>query len=283
MKISPSQQQSIIQILTRIYLDIREVEVQFGLLAGGEDLRPRIEYFHDAVRALSAEGEGMPPADDRLSIERLAYDLSCLRYIQAKPLAPFAPYGKAQPPGTDIVPVAQSLAVKHSARPDRAARERLSELYQRYAVLFAALLKPSADRDYQSRVDDLNNDVQDIDEVMHQLQGLAAGKGSVQEAAASVQQLEDGMRQSVLAFLQKQNFKRKDELKKMTQELKKRMAQKDKSIVALDAAQLGFGLAQLAIFEDSKDMLKKMAMEGMNLVGKFVQDAIAQTQRQMGR
>ncbi len=46
MKLSPAEQESIIALLTRIYTDIRDIEEEFQLLAGGSDFRPRIEYFH---------------------------------------------------------------------------------------------------------------------------------------------------------------------------------------------------------------------------------------------
>ncbi len=55
MKLSAAEQESIVQLLTRIYSDIRDIEEEFELLVGDNDFRPRIEYFHDAVRAFSAQ------------------------------------------------------------------------------------------------------------------------------------------------------------------------------------------------------------------------------------
>ncbi len=151
-------------------------------------------------------------------------------------------------------------------------------------MLFAALLKPMADRDYKDRVDDLNQDVQDL----HSAHAAAGSHGQRQglgdALAGAIQHLEDDeLRQALLAFIQQQNYKKKDDVKKLAQHLKAQAAKKDKDIAAIDGAHMNYALAQLAIFEESKELLKKMAAQGMNLVGKFVEDAMAKTQREMGR
>ena len=46
---------------------------------------------------------------------------------------------------------------------------------------------------------------------------------------------------------------------------------------------MNYALAQLGIFEGSKDLLKKMASQGMNLVGKFVENAMAESRKDIGR
>src|SRR5690606_15911414 len=92
MKLSPAEQDSLIQLLTRIYLDIVAVETEFKLMTGEGDFRPRIEYFHDAVRAFSSQDPAHMQPGGRLSVELLAYDVSCLRFLASMPLAPFKPH-----------------------------------------------------------------------------------------------------------------------------------------------------------------------------------------------
>ena len=179
MKLSQAEADSIVQLLTRIYSDIRGIEAEFQLLIGEHDFRPRIEYFHDAIRAFTSQ-----KSSERLSVELLAYDLSCLRYIQSMPLSSFKPHGELLSPKTDMVAVSKDGLTVKRARPDRAVREHISELYQSYAVLFAALLKPFEDRDYHERTDDLNQDVQDIHDVIRQFAALEKGKGSVEKTSA---------------------------------------------------------------------------------------------------
>jgi len=277
------QQDAIVQLLTRIYIDIRDIEQEFGLMVGDNDFRPRIEYFHDAVRAFSAQDTAERKEGGRLTVEMLAYDVSCLRYLCSMPLSPFKPYGETMSPRTEMVAVKQGLAVKPK-RPDRTTKERLSDLYQHYAVLFAALLKPMADRDHKDRVADLNHDVTAIKDIIHRLDAINHGKGSANQLAAAAQNLEEEeLHQLVATFIQQQKYKQKEDVKKLMQFLKTHAAGKDKIIAALDAAHMDYGLAQLAVYEESKGLLKKMAAQGMNLAGKFVADAMAKTQREMGR
>ncbi len=275
MKLSASEQQSIVALLTRIYHDICAMETEFNLLVGEGDFRPRIEYFHDAVRAFT----GGTPDDGRLSVELLAYDLSCLRYIQSMPLAPFKPHGAMLSAHTDIVEVAPALTVK-TKRPDRVAKERISELYQHYTVLFAGLLKPYADSDCRGRTDHLNQDIMDINALI-QLLGQSADAGQI---AAQAQHLEDeDLRTALLAFLRAGKQTQKDEVKKLVSALKGKIGKKDKEIATIEAAHMNYALAQLAVYEASKDLIKKMAVQGMNLVGKFVEASLAQAKRDLGR
>jgi hypothetical protein len=55
MKLSPAEMESILALLTRIYMDLHEIETEYRLMAGENDFRPRIEHFHDAVRAYSSQ------------------------------------------------------------------------------------------------------------------------------------------------------------------------------------------------------------------------------------
>lgn len=284
MKLSSSEQESIVALLTRIYTDIRDIEDEFQLLAGEDDFRPRIEHFHDAIRAFSAQEPVKGGGPGRLAIELLAFDLSALRYIQSMPLASFKPEGQTMSPSTDMVALHQGGLTVKRKRPDRAVRERLSELYQHYAVLFAALLKPNADNDYRDRVDDINQDVQDLHNLTTHLDDLAKGKEALNKVVSSIQHLEeDDLRQQLLNFMQQNMHKKKDNLKKLMEFLKQHAQKKDREIASIESAHLNYVMAQLGIFEGSKDMLKKMAAQGMNLVGKFVESSIAESRREMGR
>ena len=282
MNPSPAEQEALVQLLTRIYLDINAIETEYGLLVGDHDFRPRIEYFHDAIRAFTSEDKKSREAGGRLSVEQLAYDLSCLRYLQAMPLSTFTP-GELLSPSAEMVKVEPGLVPK-AKRPDRETRQRLVELYEHYAVLFAALLKPFADSDYKERINELNDEVREINAMIRQMEGLLKGNAALEQVVASAQHLEeDDLRQLILAFLQQQKYKRREDTKKLITGLKKHCSGKDKSIAAIEKAHMQYVLAQLAIFEGARDMIKKMAAQGMNLVGKFVQNAVAAAQYERGR
>jgi len=279
MKLSPAEQESIVQLLSRIYGDICEIEEQFQLLVGDHDFRPRIEYFHDAIRAFTS-GENTI----RLSVEFLAYDLASLRAIQSKPLSPFKPHSSVLSPSTGVMTVGQQQLSAQRQRPDRAVRERITELYQHYAVLFAALLKPFADRVYHERVDNLNQDVEDLQQLMAEYKKFSAGKGNTDDIGSAIVHLEDhNLRQQLLNFMHQQKHKKKENIDKLQHFLKTQIAERDKRIAVIDKAHLNYSMSQLGIFEESKDMLKKMAKSGMNLVGKFVEASIAEAKHDRGR
>ena len=273
-----SEHESLIKLLTRIYSDIVAIEQEFQLLVGDSDYRPRIEYFHDAVRAFSSGTN-----DARLAVELLAYDVSCLRYIISMPLASFRPDGQIMSASSSLVAVDKGLTIKRP-RPNRAVREQLTELYQSYSVLFAALLKPNADRDYHERVDNLNQDVEDLHQLTTHLESLAKNSDQLPKVVTAIQHLEeDGLRNELLNFMQQQKFTKKDNLTKLMQFLKDHAKGKDKEIAAIEEAHMNYVMSQLGVFEGSKELLKKMAAQGMNLVGKFVENAIADSKREMGR
>lgn len=278
MKFSPSQQQSIVDLLTRLYFDICAIETPHNLLVGGGDFRPRIEYFHDAVRAFTADNFAI------LTVERLAYDLKCLHYLQSMPLSAFTPHGGALSPRTDLVAKApNSLAVK-PGRPDRATKEKLAEYYQHYAILFSALLKTAADADLRERTDASFQDAGTLAALAQHFEALAAGKGSLQAIANTIHHLEDdALRQELRAFLEQGKHKKTPEVKKLLASIKTKSKQKDKSARAVESAHMDYCVAQLGIYEEGKDAVKKMAAAGMNLVGQFVESAIQETRREMGR
>ena len=228
MKLSPTEHDAIIAMLTRIYTDIFDIETEYQLLAGDADFRPRIEHFHDAVRAYSSQDPEHTEAGGRLSIERLAYDLSCMRYLHSMPLASFKEGGTVYSPSVAPVQVRERDLTVKKARPSRVVKQRICDLYQHYSVLFAALLKPFADKDYLDRVDELNQDVKDVHRLVTQLDAMAAGKGSLDKVMAAVQQLEEeALRHELMQFFQAQKHKKKENLAKLAVFLKEHVARKD--------------------------------------------------------
>jgi hypothetical protein len=276
MKLSPGEQESIVSLLTRIYVDICDMETQFRLFTGDGDFRPRIEYFHDAVRAFTNNDSKDREKGGRLAIEFLAYDLSCLRYLQSMPLSPFKPHAANLSPSTEMIKLDQHL-MPTAVKPNRVEKERISELYQRYAVLFSALLKPLADNDYKERTDGMNQDVESIHTITH---GLDDQIKDAQLAEIINHINDDELRMELMALVKAQKFRKKDDI---VQLLKDKIKKKNKDIKHVESAHLQYAMAQLAIYEESKDMVKKMAQQGMNLVGKFVESSIADTKREMGR
>ncbi len=274
MNISQDQQ-AIIALLTEIYLEIASIEQKFKLIAGKGDMRPRIDYFHDAIRAFTDGGQYHP----RLSVELLSYDMRCLRYIEKMPLSSFRNDGDNSSPSQEVMNMDGDL-ISTSDSANRGVRARISELYQHYAIMFSALLKPMADRDYKERTGIINNDAKDISVIIGELENKADAK----TITSMAQNLEEKELKVILStFIQQKKHKNPEDIKKLLGHLKRLVKQKDDKIKAIDKAHMEFATAQLAVFEQSKDMLKNLAAKGMNLIGKFVEASVADTRRQMGR
>lgn len=279
MKLSQSEQDQILALMTRLYVDISDIESRHNLLIGEGDYRPRIEYFHDAIRAFTSKKPVTSDGKSRLNIEWLSYDVQALRYVQSMPLASLSPHPHFSA-STDIANRTKGALAPASQRPDRATKEQLAELYQRYAILFAALLKPFADNDYYERTDEANQDIATILSLVAQLE-----KGGATAALTdSIHNLEDDVLRIMLQnFVQSGKIKKPQEMNKLLTALKGEVKKKNKTVKTVEQAHMDYALAQLGLYEASKDVVKKMAASGMNLVGNFVEKAMRETQRELGR
>jgi len=262
MALSPADLSGIIEIMNRLYLEIREVEERFGLQFGNGDFRPRIEYFHDAIRALTSNENDAHQPGGRLSVEFLAYDVRALRYLQTMPLASLHHDGQPRSPHQSVKK-APSSPPAH-AKPDRDTKIRLGALYQQYGVLFSALFKPNADQNFRERTDALNELVSQLERVAQLMESKALPR-DVRDAAMHVDNNE--LRDLLLAAL---DTKGKGDLRPLVKEASKRV---DKGIASIDKAHLEYASAQLAMFEEGKDVVKQLAAKGMNLAGRFVESA----------
>lgn len=281
MKISQPEQEALTSIMTRISCEIREIEESYQLCVGDGDFRARIEYFHDAVRAFTSQQDD-PHERERLTVELLAYDVSCLRYLQSMPLANFKPSAQRLSPRGALVVSRHTPGGSHS-RPSREVKQKLGELYQYYTVLFCAIFKPIADRDYQNRVEDLNQSVEQIAGLTQSIEKLIKGGGSTQEVLAHSHHIDDIALAQAIQDTLLQGKGNKQKLQALLAALKERSKQADHEISVLDSAHLNYGMAQLSVYEDGKDIVKKMAAQGLNLAGRFVEASMTAAQRDMGR
>jgi len=277
-KFRQQDQQALVNILLRYWEEISAIEQEFGLLVGKGDMRARIDFFHDAIRAFTTQYKSRAQ-EARLSIEALAYDLRCLRYIATMPLASITHDTHNLSPNTLPAVIAPGL-VETSKRINRETKERLCELYEQYGVLFASLLKATAENDAYDRTDALNHDVEEINQIIHAISSNA----STQEITALIQHLTDeALRQNLLLILPQIKGKSAGALTALIAKLRADIQKNDKKIKGIDSAHHDYATTQLAIYESAKDMLKKMAGQGMNLVGQFVESTMRTGQKGRGR
>ena len=284
VKLNAREQGDLVRLLTKIYNEIKEIELEHGIIAGEGDFRPRIDYFHDAVRAFTSKNPQDSERGGRLSVELLSYDVSCLRHIVGTPTALIKSAAKALSPHTHPIQRDSKLPVPVAPRrPERHAREKLSELYTHYAILFSALLKAPSDNNYQSRIEDLNAAYEELAEFAQKAEA-AEKKGTIESLETSLVLIDDPeLRRKIQQIIARKQTPKAKKLETIRQETRQAQERIDREIAVIESAHLAYGMAQLGIYEDGKDVVKQLAQRGMNLVGKFVEASLAQTRHDLGR
>lgn len=262
-----SPKDALIPLLGEIYERIHQAESKIGLWAGENDHRPRIERFHDAVRAYTS---GMSPyaSGSRLAIEQLAWDISMLRSIQTNPLMPM-PRSQRQSASTDVA-VRRPNAVGEPGNPKASARAfkaQLTDDYRNYGVMFVALLAEVADINHNSRMEDKDAVVEELANLRASITGkavnlhkLAAQKIYDPELLAEVQSL-----------LPKETIGTGEALAILNNLMRKTDSDQSK----LDKAHITWLSGQLAMYEQGKEVVQHLLRNGMNLAGRFLEDTMA--------
>ncbi len=223
---TPRQKDALIPLINEAYERIRIIELEHGFAAGPSDFRPRIELFHDAIRAYTA-GHSPYESKGRLTLERLAWDIEMLRALQTNPMQPLPGAKKLSPSQAVVVHNPQQ---KHDLR---GVKGELSGLYKTYAVFFVAILAETADMNHSSRMEEFDSQVED----------LAQEKGA---------------------------------------KAKQAMAQIDQQQKKLDKLHLTWLSGQLAMYEESKQIVQQLMQSGLNMAGKFLQETMTQGSRGAG-
>lgn len=268
--------EAVISIMHGQYDQILAIESEWNVRFREGDMRPRIEYFHDAVRALTSGSDDPYAKHSRLSVEHLAYDIAQLRNIPARPIVNFQRLDAS--PHSELVVQGQGGA--RSTSPDRATKNQLSQLYKDYTVLFVALFAQTAEDNFQVRSDEVDNTVEDIALIENVLNKIVSGELTTQQAQAMLDQIEnDQMREKLQLMLHSQNIgiAEKDQ---MVDQLGQFESQLDGEKQKVEQAHLSYATSQLAIYEDAKETVKRLAGQGLNLAGKFVENAMNNAQGQ---
>jgi hypothetical protein len=280
MAIGTAEQQAMVELLMAKYQQILPIEAEWGIRLHEGDMRPRVEHFHDAVRALTSGSADIYAASSRLSVEHLAYDLAQLRQVPERPTG-FINRSTEKATGTALVRQHEAGASTPKT-PPQATRSQLAAMYRDYTVFFAALFAEVADRNFQSRSDAVDGQVEDIGLIEQILQQLQTGKMTNAQAMEAMQQVErDELRERLQAMLARKSLsaREKQEALAMLGKIEQGLARQKQGI---EQAHLSYATGQLAVYEQSKDMVKQMAQQGLNLAGKFLDQAM-QAARGTGR
>lgn len=258
---SPSPKDALIPLINELYERIRALEAEHGFWAGAKDFRPRIELFHDAIRALVA-GHSPYESTGRLTLERLSWDIATLRYIQANPLTKMA--------GADRQSASTALVVKASAQAQnlREVRSQLADLYKNYTVLFVAMLAETADMNHRARMEDIDQQVEELAALLHH--GLSQ-KTSVHLHKEVDHLIPDPeMAADLKAMLPPEKLAAAD-ARNAVKAAHKKLDAMQKS---LEQRHLQWLSGQLACYEESKTLVQQFMRSGLNMAGKFLQETM---------
>lgn len=273
MPIRPEEQEAIVSLLIGQYDQILPIEAQWGIRFKEGDMRPRIDYFHDAVRAFTA-GERRDTKDSRLSVEHIAYDISQLHLIQEKPLG-LLNRGTEKSPSGALVKTGEGLMASSQGKtPPTGVRMDLKQYYRSYTVFFTALLSEAADRNYFARCEEMDETIADIGLIETIIEQLASGRLSVKEAQDELGNVtHDDLRTRMQAAMARKKMSSPEKaqvsemLAKIEQGLKTQRA-------GLDKSHLQLATTKMAIFHDSKDVVKDLMASGLNVAGKYLASAM---------
>lgn len=281
MAIGSAEQGAMIELMHGKYQQIAQVEGEWGIRFSEGDMRPRIEHFHDAVRALTSGSADPYAKTSRLSVENLAYDLSQLRQIPSRPTGHV---NKTTERSFSTAVVSKDQAGAGIPKmPPQAVRAELVNWYRDYTVFFAALFAEVADRNFKSRQDTIDASVGDIGLLEQIIGQLIAGKMSNAQAMQALMQVErDDLRERIQAMLARKSLsaREKQEALSMLAQIERGLDGEKKK---LEQASLSYATGQLAVYEDAKETVKRLAGQGLNLAGRFVEQAMSAAGRGQGR
>jgi len=207
----------------------------------------------------------------------LAYDIDMLRYIQADPIPKARPHKLSAL--TDVAENALPRVRndKTGIKPDAGVKYRLTDQYKNYSVIFAALLSEPAERNYMSRINECNAELDDLAAFIKSVVATAEGRHTADidiEALADARiQTADAMNK-IVAALHGGKLKKRMNAAEAERRLKEMLQIAGKEAKTIEKAHFTYATGQLAIYESARDVIKKMALKGFNIVGDFVQNAV---------
>lgn len=270
-----AEQAAIIELMHGKYSQILAIESEWGIRLHEGDLRARVEHFHDAVRALTSGSGDIYAKNSRLSVENLAYDIGQLRQIQSKPVG-LINKATEKSAGTALVKKTQAGAGVPKMPPQN-VRGQIAGLYKDYTVFFAALFATVADINYQSRSEAAESTADDLARIEDVMNALMSGRMNAEQAMNELMHVErDDLRERVQQMLASKalNAREKAAAQALITQIKGGIKDERKR---LEESHMHYATGQLAVYEEAKDTIKRLQQQGLNLAGKFVENAMSQS------
>ncbi len=155
----------------------------------------------------------------------------------------------------------------------------LADAYDRYTVMFAAMTADTVDYHYKALLDDLDQQVIDVAALIREIEALERGgnKLELHQLERMVRELEnEELKRRLLELLEKYKADTSGNATlNATEAANQVMDEVDQQIDKLEQAHFDFLATQFTVYEESQDVVRKLAGQGLNIAGKFVEAAAA--------
>ena len=284
---SNNKRDALITIMNGWYAKICEIEAEHNIIVGGNDLRPRIEYFHDAVRLLTSNPNAVYESSGRLTVEYLAYDLSCLRYIQTRPRSRLkqaqemdasADAALLSAPGANsqVATLSDSIPLPVISQ---GLRAEISERYKNYTILYAALFAEQTDINFKARITEFDMEVGELAQIENLMKLLDAGKVSEKQVEDALENVRNSkLKKELKEMLAERKEKRKWKFYDGIFRIQQQMMRIDEEIGVMEKSHVSFLAGQMTLYHDAKGLVKQMSEQGLNLAGQYLDAAMQNTQ-----
>lgn len=271
------EQQQLLEMLRSSYQEIYALEEVLNLRVSQKDSRVRIDYFFDAPRALTDDELPLNWRQRRLSVEWLAYDAVAIRYLEHHPSAALTPNDQHYSADNRLIVVDAALPSKgkHATRDQKNA---LKKGYLHFGVLFVALFKPFADRDHRDKKEEMEEQLSALAHIENAVEKLALGEISIDHVRDLVKRIDDqSLKAKLDALLADTRYQDPQTMKAALTTIRYALDAEDKDYKEMEDAHLEFLTAQLGLYEQGKDMVKKLAGQGLNVAGQHFEQAMSQS------
>lgn len=234
----------------------------------------------DTIHLPDQRGEtkqNLLPAEDATTYHRIHSALTSLWVQMTAPaclLHCFHTADDTQPPVFDEDHYIPEL----TWQTDAVESQRLSTAYARYVVMYAALLAETVDHNYKDLLSDLEDLVQDAYQLEQLIEEMDRQQEEPQldmeELKRMLQYIDNPeLTEAILALLMEEERRKQLASEEAIHAAQQIQSSTNKEIEKLEKQHFAFCASRLALYEQSQDIVKGLAAQGLNIAGQFTQVA----------
>lgn len=285
--------QQLIAVMNEVYGRLSALESANDLLISPQDMRPRIDYFHDAVRLFMSHPEEIYAENSRLSTKALADDIQWLRFLQQKPFSALqvAPHAPAPQGGNlaRLLPARKEKEValrkqKPSPAEKSMLRSQLVDEYTTYAMLFIALFAETVDVNFKMRTEEMQVNYTDLQEVQKMVRMTQQGLVEPDRILQALRSMENEQQQDILLqIFHNRTVRLREKLMAMASKLQDMIYNLQGQIKGLDKDHTRVLAYKMHMMQENKALVMELESLGLQLSGLHMGKAISGKGVDLGR